>query len=167
MRTLRAALPCLLALASCGPPPAPRMAQASDFRTIHETRALELIDETLSELGVNASAQFTVDLGAGHELSADRRLNSGNFCIEWVSPQDRADYGDSLPGPAPGGQLRIAPGAGAQAEVQVLLLEHDTYRYDPDRHRVERGAPSVREAESRLRRDVRDYVEYVRGQGGL
>jgi hypothetical protein len=32
---------------------------------------------------------------------------------------------------------------------------------------VRHGAAGPREAESRLRRDVRDYLEYVRGQGGL
>lgn len=163
----RAALPLVLLLVACGPPPAPRVPQASDFRTLSEARALTLVDEALSDSGVQATAQFTVDIGAGRELQVDRRLAGGSFAIEWISAQDREDVGDLLPGPAPGGQLRIAPGAGDQSDVQILLLEHDIYRYDPDRHRVERGAPSIREAESRVRRDIRDYLEYVRGQGGL
>jgi len=167
MRNLASALPFVLLLAACGPPPAPRTPRASDFRTLSETRGLQLIDEALDDSGVPATAQFTVDIGSGREIRVDRRLNAGNFAIEWISPQDREDVGDLLPGPAPGGQLRIAPGAGDQSDVQILLLEHDTYRYDPDRHRVERGAPSIREAESRVRRDIRDFVEYVRGQGGL
>jgi hypothetical protein len=167
MQRLLLPLTIFLGVAACGPPPAPRTPRASDFRTLSETRGLELIDEALTDAGVQATANFTVDIGGGHTLDADRRLAAGSFAIEWISPQDRADLGDLLPGPAPGGQLRIAPGAGDQGDVQVLLLEHDTYRYDPDRHRVERGAPSIREAESRVRRDIRDFVEYVRGQGGL
>jgi len=157
----------LFAVAACGPPPAPRTPRASDFRTLSQTRGLELVDEALRDAGVSASAAFPVDIGEGHMLEVDRRLAGGPFAIEWISPQDRENVGDLLPGPAPGGQLRIAPGAGDQANVQILLLEHGTYRYDPDRHRVERGAPSIREAESRVRRDIRDFIEYVRGQGGL
>jgi len=157
----------LLTVAACGPPPAPRTPRARDFRTLSETRGLELIDEALADAGVQATADFSVDIGGGRVIQVDRRLNAGNFGIEWISPQDREDFGDALPGPAPGGQLRIAPGAGDQANVQILLLEHDTYRNDQDRQRVEGGAPSIREAESRVHRDIRDFVEYVRGQGGL
>jgi hypothetical protein len=51
--------------------------------------------------------------------------------------------------------------------AQVLVLDHRSYRYDPNRKRVQRGAIGIREAESRIRRDVRDYLEYVRGQGAL
>ena len=169
--SLRPALPSLAALTlltvACGPSPRPRGPTDADLRSFTEAEAQQVIGEELAEAGVSVSAQWPVEVGAQSPFEVDIRLAQSDFGIEWVSPQDRHDHGDRIPEPDPSGQLRIMPGLGDDAAAQVLVLESTSYRYDPDLERVQRGSIGAAETESRLRRDVRDFLQYVRGQGGL
>lgn len=139
----------------------------AELRTLDEDRALVLIAEVLADEGVARGPLWTVPLAQGLELSVDVRLAQSSFGIEWVSPQDRADLGDAVPRPATDGQLRIAPGDGDASDAQILILDHSTYEFANEREHVQRGVPGAREAEVRLHRDVRDFLQYVRGQGGI
>lgn len=154
-----------LVLAACGPSASARPASPSDLRSISEARAIELIGQALSEAGIQPSAGWTIDIGAERPLEVDARLGTQRFGIEWVTPLDRDAYGDTIPQPDPSGQLRILPGVHDDAQAQVLVLDERAYRFDPDLDRVEQGATGARDVESRIGRDVRDFVEYVRGQG--
>ncbi len=156
-----------LLLTACGGVPAPRTVTAADLRSVHEARALQIVDDAVTQEGVPVASGWQVAVGADHPLRVDVRLAGTEYGIEYVSPQDRIDYGDAIPRPDPNGQLRILAGTGADARAQILVLEESSYRYDPDPDRVQAGARGVREAEGRLRRDVRDFLEYVRGQGAL
>ena len=162
--TASAALAALALAASCGPAPRPRAPSEADLRSLTEGRALELITEVLDERGTAHESGWAIDVGYEAPLAIDLHLTGTSFGIEWVSAQDRERVGARIPAPAPGGQLRVLPGTGEDADASVLILEAETYRYDPDRERVERGATGVREVESRLRRDVVDFLEYVRAQ---
>ncbi|HEY8430907.1 MAG TPA: hypothetical protein VIL20_21155 [Sandaracinaceae bacterium] len=163
---MRRALALSLALAACGSSRA-RPTEPPELFDLSEARALEIVGEVLSEEGVAPGAAWSVQLGAGARLDVDVRLASSSFGIEWISPQDRADLGDAVPGPTPDGRLRIVPGAGDDAGAEVLVLDHASYRYANDRDAVQRGTDGALEAEGRLRRDVRDFLHYVRGRGGL
>jgi hypothetical protein len=151
-------------LGACGASSAAHEAPA-DARTPTEGEALQTIREVLAEAGVEVERDVLVDIGHGEPLAADLRFSGRPFGIEWVSAQDRARQGDRLPGPAPGGQLRILPGAGDDEAMEILLLEQSTYEYDASDEHVRRGATGVREVDGRIRRDVRDFLEYVRGHG--
>jgi hypothetical protein len=169
MSTTWRATTALAALAfalGCGPAPRPAAPSREDLRSMTEARALELVTEVLDERGFAHESGWSVDVGYEAALPVDLHLTGTSFGIEWISGEDRERLGEQLPRPAPGGQLRVMPGAGANADVSILVLDFETYRYDPDRERVERGSPGVREVESRLRRDVIDFLEYVRGQQG-
>lgn len=144
-----------------------RPATAADLRDISEARAKDMIDELLLDLGIGHSGQWLVDDGHGEPFEVDFRIAETAYGIEWVSPQDRVDYGDRIPNPDPTGQLQTLAGHGADQGVQILVLDHTSYRYDPDRERVQAGATGSREVESRLDRDVRDFIEYIRGEGAL
>ena len=159
----------LLALlaGACGGVERPRGPTEADLRSIHEAEAVDILTELLSESGVAASIHWEVNVGAPEPFQVDLRLAQTSYGIEYVSPQDRHDHGERIPRPDPSGQLRIMPGAGDDAQAQILVLDHSTYRYDPDRERVQRGSTGPAEAEERLRRDLRDFLEYVRGQGAL
>jgi hypothetical protein len=157
----------VLALAGCGPRGGRGPSEAPELLAVSEARALEIIGEVLREESVARGASFAIAIGPQTQLEVDVRLASSRFGIEWISPQDRADLGAAVPEPASGGQLRIVPGYGDDASAQVLALEHTSYRYANDREAVQSGIPGALEAEGRLRRDVRDFLEYVRGQGGL
>ncbi|RLB55018.1 MAG: hypothetical protein DRJ42_07450 [Deltaproteobacteria bacterium] len=172
-RFARSVLLALLALmvlpgaTGCGGPQGPGTATAADLRDISEARAGDMIAELMGELGVPLSAPWPVNDGHADPFDADFRIGETVYGIEWVSPQDRLDYGDRIPEPHATGQLQTLAGHGSDEGVQILVLDHASYRYDPDRERVQHGATGIREVESRLRRDVRDFVEYMRGQGVL
>ena len=156
----------LFSIAGCGGSRSGEASEPPELLTLSEARALEIIGEVLAEEGIQPGSGWTVQIAPETTLDVDVRLGQSSFGIEWISPQDRADMGEALPQPASGGQLRIVPGAGEDASAQVLALEHSTYQYANEREAVQRGVPGASEAEERLRRDVRDFLEYVRGQGG-
>ncbi|MBX3270063.1 MAG: hypothetical protein KF729_07360 [Sandaracinaceae bacterium] len=152
----------LVSLAGCGG--GTPVTSRAERRTLDETRALQLVEEVLIERGIPRNRAWSVPLASRRELDVDLRLAQSRFGIEWISPQDRADLGDAVPGPATGGNLRIVPGAGDQ---EILLLEHTTYEYVNEREHVQAGLAGARETEERLRRDVIDFLHYIDGQGGL
>lgn len=161
------ALLCAMTAIACGPPPRVRHASDADLRDISETRAGEIITEVVGEVGTTVQQGWPIDAGEGAPFRVDFQVASSDFGIEWVSPQDRVDHGTTIPEPDAQGQLRIMSGAGNDAGKQVVVLDHRNYRYDPDIARVQAGAFGSREAEGRLRRDVRDFLDYVHGQGGI
>ena len=165
-----AALPLLVlvvaASSGCGAAPRPRGPNAEDLLDITEGRALELIAEVAADSGTGLEADWRIDVGEEEPFSVDVRLAATSFGIEWVSPQDRADFGELLPAPN-ARQLQVMPGAGDDGETQVLIVDHTNYRYDPDLERVQRGSRGAREAEASVRNYLRDYLEYVRGQGAI
>ena len=152
---------------ACGPPPHPERATDADLREITETQAGEIIAEVGRQSSVVISSGWRVNIGTTEPFEVDFRLGETAFGVEWVTPQDRADFGNHLPEPDPNGQLKIVPGRGADGAVQILVLEATTYRYDPDADRVQQGSFGMREAEGNIQRDVRDYFQYVRDQGGI
>lgn len=158
-------------IAGCGPTSSHAArgegSEPANVRTLDENRALELISEVLAEESVAVGAPWSIDIGQAEPLDVDLRLATSTYGIEWMSPQDRADFGDAIPEPDPGGQLRIVPGGGANDGAQVLILDHSSYEFANEREHVQRGLPAARESEERLRRDVRDFLHYVRGQGAL
>jgi hypothetical protein len=163
-RTAAVALTVLPLALGCGPAPRPATPSPEALRSLTEARALALVTEVLDERGFAHELGWPVDVGYAAPLPVDLHLTGTPFGVEWISGQNRERLGERLPRPAPGGQLRVMPGAGEDAEASILVLDFETYRYEPDRERVERGAPGEREVESRLRRDVVDFLEYVRGQ---
>ncbi|MDW8361175.1 MAG: hypothetical protein RMK74_02145 [Myxococcales bacterium] len=163
---LWASVAALFALA-CGQPPPPRIAREEDLRVLGEGPALALAREVASEQGVACSAGWAIDIGAQdpeRRFEVDLRLEGTHFGIEWVTAQDRAEWGELIPRPDRTGALRILAGARDDARAQVLVLDESSYRYDPDPERVRMGSVGPREAEERLRRDVRDFLEYVRSR---
>ena len=100
-------------------------------------------------------------------MEVDVRLAQTQYAIEWVSPQDLVDVGDALPAPSDGDSLQITRGEGDTADTQLLVLHHSRFEFANERVYVQRGVPGAGEAEERLRRDVRDFIHYVRGEGAL
>lgn len=150
-----------------GSAPPPKDPTKVQLQVISEADAIQIISDTLKQAGIQAKSGWNVDISAEEPLHVDVRLNDTEFGIEWVSAQDRLDYGNAIPEPDPNGQLRILSGANHDAQAQVLVLDFRTYRYDPDPEHDRNGATSALDAESRLKRDVKDFIEYVRGQGAI
>lgn len=139
------------------------MPRDDELRSLTESRALVLVQETLVEQSLARGAAFDMNIGGASPFEVDVRIADTRFGIEWVSAQDRVNATE-LPEPPEGNQLQILPGRGDDSNVEVLLLDAARYRYDPDRDRVWEGSVSASEVEARLRRDVGDFLEYCRGQ---
>jgi hypothetical protein len=118
----------------------------------------------LAEQGLQGSRGWSVSISREQDILVDIGLSGRPFGIEWVSPQDRMNHGDLLPPPDENGSLRLIPGIGDDAQAQILVLDHRTYMFTRDRAAILRGHPAAAEVESRLRRDLRDYIVYIRGQ---
>lgn len=151
----------LAVLLGCSSMPSPRHGGDHELQQMTESRALAVVREVIADVGLASDQAMTVQTRSG-PLAIDVPVLPGIHGIEWASAQDRVDHADVLPEPAPEGQLRILPGSGADAERRVLILDASTYRYDADRVRVQHGAVGLSETEGRLRRDVRDFLEYIR-----
>ncbi len=151
----------LLAGCNAGAPLPPR-AGAPEPRSLSETQALLAMREALTQAGALAegSAALTLD---GAPLHADVRFGDPPFAIEWAGADDRAHQ--PLPTPDADGPLRIVSATDGVNTVQVLVLDERIYRYEGNSLLVQRGAPSIEDAERRVRRDVSDFVDYVRDQG--
>jgi hypothetical protein len=155
---------CALSLgASCGAAPPPRTADEPEVQ-LGETRALEVIEATLRERGVLYTPGWDLDVGGELRFNVDLHLGTGDFGIEYVTAQDRADE-PTLPPPPRTRELQILPGAGDDSRAQILLLDERAYTFDPHAEHVQAGATSAQDAEGKLARDVSDFVEYVHGQG--
>lgn len=170
-------LVCAALLLGCaaGPAPAPRAPQPiarAPLRSLDEQEAIALIERLLREAKLHPIAGWQVDLPKRAEFEVDLRLGDTGFGIEWVSAQDRTRYGELLPSPGPGGQLRLlSAGQDARPQALILVLDHESYRL-PTRdgsHTAQLHAHSpddaqVRDLEQRLRRDLMDFLEYARSQ---
>ena len=149
-----------------GPPPVQDLGDAQS-RVLTEPQALLVVEGTLNQAGAQMARAWQVSLGGAAPLEVDARVGDPPFGIEWVTDADRAVHGSALPRSQPGGALRIVSARDeAQRVVQILVLDPSLYGYEANPRLVQRGAPGIDEAEERLRRDLRDFLEYVRGQGG-
>jgi hypothetical protein len=158
-----AAVAALFAGCATSAPRAP-MAGAAEPRTLSETQGLLAAREAL--LGAGALAEGGVDLTlAGQPLRADIRFGDPPVAIEWVSADDRAHRAD-LPQATPESPLQIVSASAGERTIQVLVLDERAYGYEGNALLVQRGAAGIDDAERRVRRDVADFLDYVRDQGG-
>jgi hypothetical protein len=168
------AMAMLLACASGPQPttPAPQPEQRAPLRSLDEPEAIALIERLLREAKLRPVAGWQVALPERAAFEVDLRLGDTGFGIEWVSAQDRTRYGELLPAPGPGGQLRLLNGAeDARPKPLILVLDHESYRFaSRDRshtaqlHAASPDGDDVRDLEQRLRRDLMDFLEYARSQ---
>jgi hypothetical protein len=153
----------LLLLASCtSGAPLPTQPGAPEPRLLSETQALLAMREALTEAGTLPGSAATLALEGG-PLRVDVRFGDPTFAIEWATAEDRAHQ--TLPPPKPDDPLRIVTANDGAQTIQVLVLDERLYGYEGNSLLVQRGAPSLEDAERRVRRDVTDFVEYVRDQG--
>jgi len=166
MRLLREALHTALVagLLACTTPKAAPPVGAAERRLLSESQAVLAIQEALVRAGALAERDFPLTLD-GQPFVADVHFAKPPFAIEWVSGDDRQQFGARLPGATLTSPLQIVSAAGVDGTVQVLVLDAETYPYEGNPLRVQRGAADIEEAERKLRHDVRDFLDYVRDQG--
>src|SRR5439155_8447430 len=103
-----------------------------------------------------------------HDIEVDLATAGHDHGVEFVTAQDRTDFGDGLPPRRSADALVTVQGTGSNhAQVDVLVLDEREYLFEPDPERAGPGRPTNIEVEDRLRRDVVDYLAYLRRQGQL
>jgi hypothetical protein len=158
-----AALAVLMAGCASGAPRA-LAAGAPEPRVLSETQGLLAAREALLGAGALAQPASTLALD-GLPLQADVRFGDPPFGIEWVSADDRA-HRAPLAEATPDSPLQIVSAKAGDVVVQVLVLDERAYGYEGNSLLVQRGATGIEDAERRVRRDVNDFLDYVRDQGG-
>ena len=143
----------------------PVTAAEMERRSFTEAEALGIVVGVLRDVGLAPERAWPVSIPGGVSLEADFRIEGSRFGVEWISPQDRSDIGDVLPGPNEDGRLRVIAASSDDNEAQILLLEHSSYLHHSELAERGSGGLSVREAENRLARDLRDFLTYAQGQG--
>jgi hypothetical protein len=138
---------------------------APEPQLLTEAQALLVIQETLARAGTRVEHTWPVRVNDAAEILVDARLGNDPFAIEWVSDQDRSEHPAILPSTRPDGPLRIVEGKSPDAPLaQVLVLDAHAYGYEGNPTLVQRGAPSLSDAEERVRRDVQEFMAYARTQ---
>ncbi len=157
-------LPLVLFLAACGAQQALPDVGPSERQVLTEDQALLVIRETLMHEGAVAVAGWPLAVGdRAMLLEVDVQLTDRPFAIEWVTEADRAENAEVLPQGTPEGPLRIITGKGKDTRTaQVLVLDATAYGYEANPRLVQRGAPSIGDAEARVRRDVAEFLLYAR-----
>jgi hypothetical protein len=134
-------------------------------QVLTEEQALLVIQETLTRAGTSVEHKWPVRVGDAAEILVDARVGKNPFAIEWVSDADRSAHPAILPSGHPDGPLRIVTGKSPDAPLaQVLVLDPHAYSYEGNPTLVQRGAQSLDDAEQRVRRDVEEFLSYVRTQ---
>jgi hypothetical protein len=165
----------LLVACASTPQPAPRAPEPqtrAPLRSLDEPEAIALIERLLREAKLHPIAGWQVALPERAAFEVDLRLGDTGFGIEWVSAQDRTRYGELLPAPGPGGQLRLLSGApDVRPKPLILVLDHESYRFasraGSHSAKLQAASPDdvqARDLEQRLRRDLMDFLEYARSQ---
>ncbi|HEY4103526.1 MAG TPA: hypothetical protein VGM44_06530 [Polyangiaceae bacterium] len=144
----------LLSLACSGPPPR----SANPTRALDERRAVELIIEAFREEHDSPTPGTDVALSETKKLHVDVQAQERKYGVAYVTAQERATLGSTLPprDPAMGDALQLVSGLGADGDARVLLLEDNAYLYDDQVGEAHEASGLT--AELKLKRDVHDFL---------
>ncbi len=139
-----------------------RHAEPEQLSALPESQAIALIDDCLAQARLTPKPGWAVQLPqhAG-DLSVDIRVGVAPVGIEWVSQADREQYGRTLPPPDPSGQLRVMQ---AKDGALILLLDQASYRFERSGPQAWVASRDLDSTEDRLKRDVQDFIAYVKSQ---
>ncbi len=127
---------------------------------IPEERARDLIGRTFREKGVATEANRFVHVGReSKRVRLEIAAAGRKFGVAYLTPEDWADVGDTLPPRAANGELVVVRGEGG---TRILCLFAADYA-DDDQTGDGRTATTIA-ADRRLERDVRDFLQRAEEQ---
>jgi len=155
----------LLALMACGGTQLAAAPLGEPSFEFDEARAVEILEESLADLQLEARRGAAIDVGFEEPLNVDLDIVGMRSSIAWISAGDLRRWGDAIPEAAPNNQLRILSGKGESRGEHVLLLRADSYRFFREPEALQRGGVSEPQIETRLRQDLRDFIQFERSRG--
>jgi hypothetical protein len=146
--------------AACSKGPAK---SAPPKRPLSEHRALQLISKTVREYDRSPVKGGYIEVADGTNLKVD--IGMGKLGVAYLTPAERKELSEALPVLKAHGRtsLFIHNGRKGDLYVKVLVLTATDYAFDEYRG-TDRTVSSIA-AESRLTRDVRDFVVQARARG--
>lgn len=146
-----------LVLASTGCASAPPHVP-NPTRPLEERRAVEIILNAFFEENDRGVTGRTIALAGGKLLQVDVGAVGKRYGVAYVTANERHALGLAVPAPQPGMEdaLHLIRGTQADADARILVLQDTDYLYDDQVG--EEHEETVVTAESKLDRDVRDFL---------
>ena len=167
---LRICLYCLFlpALAGCGGregPPA-----QIETRPLEKGKAEAIIEEMLTERGYTWDREVPVQVAGGIEFNADFRVRDQAIAIEYLTDEDRRRIGQ-IPPAAEGSRLHVIVGrtvsdnGSIPSRVYVFFIDDRKFVYHSNPTSEVRADVTFLEVDSRLRRDMADFLSWYENSG--
>lgn len=153
-------------LASCASHPGRGVADLA-MRPLETPRFQRAVGEALEARGLSLGQGRLVRIASRRELPCAVCVGGTPHCVAFLAAADRARLGPFLPQRTSAEMIVSAPGSDGDRGAQVLVLDEDDYRYQPDPSRASAQEPTVTEIEDRVRRQVLDWLAWLASQGSL
>ncbi len=158
----------VLGISSCGghqaPPP------IIETRPLEKGKAQAIIEEVLTESGYGFEKDARVMVTRGTEFGVDYKIEGEPVAIEYLSQKERQAIGE-LPPPGEGSRLHVLNGQlmtgvdGVISKVFVLFIDDRNFIYHANPTSEVRADVTFLEVDSRLRRDVSDFIGWYENSG--
>jgi hypothetical protein len=129
---------------------------------VTERRAIELISSAVASESLDPARGREVTLPSGSSIQIDVGIRQHLIAIAYLTDEERVKIASELPPSDPGNSeaLIVLHGTQDEAETRILVLLAKNYLLDD--HIGPEHEQTAITAESRLKRDVRDFL--VRAQ---
>ena len=138
-----------------------------ETRPLEEVKAGPIIEEALAARGYAFDRNVSVMVARGTEFEADYKVRGEKIAIEYLTKEDRRTIGE-LPPPGEGSRLHVVNGrfvggnGEAPSQVFVLFIDDRNFVYHANPTPEVRADVTFLEVDSRLRRDISDFIEWYK-----
>lgn len=153
-----------LALSACGG--RQRTPSQLDTRPLEESKAFDIIEETLTERGYITEKDVEVSLSNQVRFLADYRVQGEAIAIEYLSERDRLTTGE-IPPAAAGSRLHVLAGntvtpnpEEGKEPLYIFFIDDRNFIYQYNPTSEKRANVTLLEVDSRLRRDLADFLSW-------
>ena len=140
-----------------------------ETRPLEEGKAGPIIEEVLTARGYSFDRESGVMVSRGTEFGADYVVKGEKIAIEYLTKTDRQEVGE-LPPPGEGSRLHVVNGRTSRgpdgpSRVFVLFIDDRNFVYHANPTSEVRADVTFLEVDSRLRRDVSDFLGWYEDSG--
>ncbi len=140
-----------------------------DDRPLESAKALPIIDEILADRGYTWETGVPIRLTNGTRFNCDRKINNEPIAIEFLSEDDRRMIGP-IPPAAAGSRLHVVTGRISSSQggisLYVYFIDARKFVYQVPPSSEDRADVSFLEVDSRLRRDLTDFISWHENSKG-